>query len=172
MPLLEAIGSLVAGRAIGRVRESVRPNQYAPRLPDQAGVAADQAVTGLRAGAAGLAGSEAEWYDRQGQATVGWVRAVQDLTSRRIPPSYFELAQPGDPGQDPDDPTTLRDFYRGPLPSMVQWGENQQAGAPTYSSGRLNPPLASTPLPRDVVAARAAGAPQGAQDALDLAWAD
>lgn len=168
MPLLEAIVSLGAGQAIGRLRERVRPNPYAPTLVDQQAVAVDQAGR-LRPGTSGIAGSEAEYYiDPQGASSIGWTRAVQDVTSRALPPAQF---LPGDPGADPDDATVLRDFSNRPvrLEDNPAWGVNQR-GSPHVLTTRINPPLATTPLPRAVAAARAAGAPQGEQDAFDTLY--
>lgn len=163
MPLLEAIANIAAGQAFARLRARTRPNPYAPTLVDQQAVAIGQAGQ-LRAGASGLAGSEAEWYsDPQGASSVGYLRAVQDVTSGALPAAW---TAPGDPGRDPSDPTVLRDFRRGPVRLAAEpWGVNQR-GSPSVLTARINPPTATTPLPREIAAARAAGAPQGVQDAF------
>lgn len=173
MPVLESLASILAGQAIGKLRESVRPNPYAPNLIDQGALAVQQAgsvvaTRGVLGGMSGLAGSEYEYYDDpQGASTVGWLNAVQDVTSWARPPCQFI---PGDPGADPADPTLLKDFKRGPIRLPVEpWGVNHR-GSPTIVTARINPPTASSPLPRDVAAARAAGSPQGVQDAFDTLY--
>lgn len=162
MPLLEVLGAFAGSQAVGKLRERVRPNPYAPELVDQGAIAARQAGA-LRPGTSGIAGSEADWYsDPQGASTIGYLRVVQDVTSVRRPPSYF---MPGDPGADPSDPTVLADFRRrlwDQAPS--DWGGSTR-GSPHVLASRLNPPLLETPLPREVVEARAAGAPQADRDA-------
>lgn len=162
MPLLEILATIAGGQAVGKMRERVRPNPYAPTLVDQGAIATVQAGA-LRPGTSGMAGSEADWYtDEQGRSTVGWMRVVQDVTSYRRNPSYFT---PGDPGADPSDPTVLADFRRrlwdqGPS----DWGGSGR-GSPHVLAATLNPPLATTPLPGEVVEARAAGAPMAERDA-------
>lgn len=168
--LLEFLTTSAASSAIGKLRERVRPNAYAPNLPDQARQAADQAIRpNPPAGTSGLAGSEADWYtDAQGVSSIGQLdNLFQDLPSRAIPPSYFT---PWDPGRDPSDPTTLRDFYDGPVTPELVWGGNQRAQAPHVIAARINEPTRRTPLPRELVQSRGGAVPQGAQDALDLAW--
>lgn len=163
------LANIAGGWGIARIRDSVRPNPYAPKLVDQQAISVAQAARGLRPGTSGLTGSEAEYFsDPQGGGSIGYLPAQQDLTSAPKPPSYFT---PGDPGRG-DEPTVQRDFFRGPLPNMVAWGETQRAKGQRFSGDRLNPPLFVTPLPQEVVAARAAGAPQGLQDALDDGWSD
>jgi hypothetical protein len=166
VPIFSAIASLVAGQAVGKLRERVRPNPYAPRLTNQQVIAAQQAG-GLRPGTSGLAGSERDWYtDAQGASSIGWVQAQQDLTAHAMPPSWDA---PGDPGADPTDPTVLADVKRGPVRlDLKPYGVTPSV--PYVIAGRINPPLAKSPLPRDVAAARDAGAPQGIQDAFDTLY--
>ncbi len=168
MAILESLGLTAGAAAFERIRAAVRPNPYAPRIPDQAAIAAGQATGALRGGTAGLAGSEADYYvDPQGVSTVGYLRIVQDLPSARRPASTFRA---GDPGADPDDPTVLADFRSGPVRLPVEpWGVSQR-GLPHVISARLNEPTAKTPLPRAVVRDRAAAAPTGPTDALELLW--
>ena len=100
---------LAAGQAIGKLQERIRPNPYAPVLIDQQALAVAQAGR-LRPGTSGLAGSEAEYYvNPQGAGTVGYLSAVQDVTTWLRPPAQF---YPGDPGADPSDPTVLADTLR------------------------------------------------------------
>jgi len=167
MPLFESAASLLAGQAIGKMRERVRPNPYAPKLADQQAIASQQAG-GLRGGTSGMAGSEFEYYsDPQGASSIGWIGAIQDITTWARPPCQF---LPGDPGRDPTDPTVLADVHRGPTRLPVDpWGVNQR-GSPHVLTTRINPPTFETPLPRDVAAARGAGAPQGAQDAFNTLY--
>lgn len=162
--ILEAIASLMAGQAIGRVRERVRPNPYAPNLTDQGAIAAVQSAS-LRPGLAGASGSEATWFsDAQGGSSVGFMGIVQDLPSRAIPPSRLVA---GDPGADRDDPTVLADFRNAPVRTdLPRWGRNTGT-IPHVISARINEPTATTPLPRAMAAARPNGAPQAATDAWD-----
>lgn len=164
MPIAEAFAAALTGQAIGRLRERVRPNPYAPTLPDQGQVAVHQAGQ-LRPGTSGLAGSEMDWYtDQQGRSTVGTMGIAQDLPAYAIPPSRLI---PGDPGADPADPTVLADFRSAPVRTdLPAWGRNTGT-VPHAITARINPPTAKTPLPREVDAARAAGAPQSATDAWD-----
>lgn len=161
------LAQLAGGNALGRIRESVRPNQYAPRLPNQAAVAAAQGGYGLKGGTSGLAGSEADFYtDAQGSGTVGFLRIAQDIAAHAIPPSTF---QAGDPGRDPGDATTLRDFYDGPVGNELAWGVSQR-GSPHTITTRINEPQAGTPLPRSVVAGRLQALPVAVQDPFDTAF--
>jgi hypothetical protein len=156
MALIETIGAAVTGQAIGRLRERVRPNPYAPRLSDQQRAAALQAGA-LRPGTTGFTGSEADWFDDQGSATVGRLAIAQDLPSYVIPPSRLT---PGDPGADPDDPTVLADFRDAPTRvGNPAWGVNNGT-VPHVIRTRINEPTAKAPLPRDVVAGRLADQPQ------------
>lgn len=163
----EWLASLAAGNALGRIRESVRPNPYAPSLPAQSAQAAAQGGYGLRRGTSGMAGSEADYYtDDQGRSSVGSLRIAQAVTSRAMPPSTYA---PGDPGADPDDPTVLRDFYSGPVGAELTWGVNQR-GSPHTITARINEPTAGTPLPRSVVAGRLQSLPVAVQDPFDTAF--
>lgn len=165
MPLLETLALAGGGQAIGRLRERIRPNPYAPVLPDQAAAAIFQAGD-LRPGTAGLTGSEAEWFeDQQGASTVGYLRIVQDVPSRALPPSMFI---PGDPGADPDDPLVLADFRDAPTRvGNPDWGNNVYPGIPHVITARINEPTARTPLPREVAAGRAATADKTDADPWD-----
>lgn len=165
--IAEFLANLAAGSALGRIRDSVRPNPYAPSLPAQAAQAAAQGGYGLRRGTSGLAGSEADYYtDAQGSSSVGSLRIAQDVTSRAMPPSTY---QAGDPGADPDDPTVLRDFYDGPVGHELVWGGNQRS-VPHVIRSRINEPTAGTPLPRSVVAGRLQSLPVAVQDPFDSAF--
>jgi hypothetical protein len=165
------IGELLAGIAaqagLGRIKAAVRPNPYAPDLPNQADRAAAQSGYGLRPGTSGLAGSEAEFYtDAQGRSSLGYLGIVQDVPSRAMPPSTFVA---GDPGADRADPTVLADFYRGPVGLELVWGVNQR-GSPHTITARINEPTAKTPLPRAVVAGRLED--NARPDPFDSAWDD
>lgn len=164
MPILEALGTFAGGQAIGKLRERIRPNPYAPTLPDQGAVAVHQAGA-LRPGTSGLAGSEADWYtDDQGRSSIGSMGIAQDVPSAAIPPSWFV---PGDPGADRDDPTVLADFRDAPVrTNLPAWGRNTGT-IPHVISARINEPTAKTPSPRDVAAARPNGVPASATDAWD-----
>jgi hypothetical protein len=158
------LASLLASRALGHLTDRVAPNRYAPTLVDQGAIAAQQAG-GLRGGTSGLAGSERDYYeDPQGSFSIGYLDAIQDVTSWLRPPAQF-LA--GDPGRDDGDATTLADFRSAPVRLDANpWGVNQR-GSPHVLTTRINPPGVKDPLPREVAAARAAGAPQGDHDAFD-----
>lgn len=153
MPLLEALATFAGGQAIGRLRERIRPNPYAPTLPDQGAVASYQAGQ-LRPGTSGLAGSEADWYtDDQGRSSIGTMVIVQDVPSVAIRPSWF---RPGDPGADPTDPTVLADFRDAPVRvGNPDWGANTYPGVPHVITARINEPTAKTPSPRAIDAVRA-----------------
>lgn len=166
--IAELVADLIAQAGLGRIRAAVRPNPYAPSLPAQTAKAAAQGGYGLRPGTSGLAGSEADYYtDAQGRSSIGSLRIAQDVTSRPMPPSTY---RPGDPGRDPDDPTTLRDFYNGPVGHELVWGGNQRAGAPHVIRSRINEPTAGTPLPRSIVAGRLQSLPVAVQDPFDSAY--
>lgn len=173
--MLAALASIAAQASLGRIRASVRANPFAPprtAIPDQAAVAAAQAMRPgvLRDGTSGLAGSEADYYrDAQGIGTVGYVRIAQDVTSGRLAPAW---TTPGDPGAG-DEPTVLADVSRGPFRRL----SNAQAGnTRTVNTGHqhvinstLLPPGMVTPSPKEMAAARGAGA---SHDALDSYWGD
>jgi len=164
--MFAAITSLLAGQAVGKLRERVRPNPYAPTLVDQSAIAVTQAGQ-LRPGTSGMAGSEYDYYMNpqgpQGVDSMGWVPVSQDITSWRRPDCQF---LPGDPGADPSDPTVLADVRRGPVRLDTKpYGVTM--AQPHSLTARINPPTRTTPLPRDVAAARATGAPQGEQDAFN-----
>lgn len=161
------IGQFTAALGIRKVQERVRPNPYAPTLPDQGSVAASQ---GLRPNVSGLSGSEADYYsDAQGRSTVGYLAIAQDVTAVPLPPSW---TTPGDPRADHrDDPTVTADFYTGPVrQSGPPWGVSQR-GSPRVIPSTLNVPGARTPTARELVAGRTS-VPQASHDALDYAWED
>lgn len=171
------VASLAVPSPLAKLAEIVRPNPYAPRVPDQARIAASQNVGALAGGLTGRTGSEAEWADDQGAESIGYTQLRQELPSARRPPSYFALGRGihGDPGADRDDPTTLADFDRRPQGNQEPWGGSTrtvQNGANRINRATLLEPLAVTPTARQMVAGRDAGVPASSDDAMDNAWSD
>lgn len=172
------LGTLTGGW-IGKLQDRVRPNPYAPPLPDQQREAIAQAARlggELRGGTGGLSGSEADYYaDAQGIGTVGYLRIVQDVTSARLPVSTFVAGDPGADGQPLLSGTGgASDFDTGPVRPLSN-AEGGQSGTVNRGTQHVIPttllvPGAVTPSPRQIVAARQAGAPQGDQDALASYW--
>lgn len=137
MSLLAALLGIVGLSPVQPIADRLRPNPAAPRLPDQASLSTWQAGGRLRGGLSGRSGSEADWADDQEAPGP----ANQADWGGTLGPSWFAANAP---------PA----YYTGPvLLVRPPWGGDQRAAAPLILPSRLNPPGASTPLPRDVQAA-------------------
>lgn len=170
-------GLLLPPTWVSRLQGRVRPNPYAPNVPDQARVAAAQ--LGTVAAAAGellpplqdraFAGSEADYWTNDQLSVNGWGDPIaQPIAGNPGKPASWYV--PGDPGADPRDPLTLADFDRSPNPNMTPWGGSTRTintGNQRALTGRLNPPTMVTPGARDVYQA---GVARG--DVLARMWED
>jgi hypothetical protein len=79
---------LLTPSPVGAVTAAVGPNPYAPKLPGQQAIAADQVVSGaLRGGLSGLTGSEADVQDEQisGQDLGNPLLRIVDGLTKRVP---------------------------------------------------------------------------------------
>ncbi len=136
MSLLAALLGIVGLSPVQPIADRLRPNPAAPRLPDQASLSTWQAGGRLRGGLSGRSGSEADWADDQ-ETAAPFDQAAWGGT---LGPSWF----------DANDPPA---YYSGPVWLVREpWGVDQRARQPLALPPTLNPPTATTPLPRDVQA--------------------
>jgi hypothetical protein len=137
MSLLGSVLGFVGLAPLGPILDKVRPNPYAPRLPDQVDLSTWQAGGRLRGGLSGRTGSEADWADDQEAPGP----ANQADWGGTLGPSWFSA----------NDPPR---YYTGPVRLLREpWGGDQRARAPLVRASTLGPPTAKTPLPRDVQSA-------------------
>lgn len=137
MSFLAAILGIIGIGPLQSVLERARPNQYAPRLPDQSVLSTWQGGGRLRGGLTGRTGSEADWADDQEAPGP----ASQADWGGTLGPGWFAA----------NDPPR---YFTGPVALIREpWGGDQRPRSPLVLPSTLNPPRAATPLPRDVQAA-------------------
>lgn len=170
-------GLVIQPSWVGRLQSRVRPNPYAPNLPDQHRQAAAQEANALRAGgelvdslSGSPSGSEADYWQMD-QANAYWQDPIrQDVSGNPGKPASWFM--PGDPGRDPDEALTLSDFDRSPNPNMTPWGGSTRTvntGRQHLLTRRLNPPAFVTP---GAAAVYNNGPSAQPADVFDRLWSD
>lgn len=166
----------------GKLSARIRPNPYAPNLPDQHRAAAAQEANAWRAsgelvgsltGSALLSGSEEDYWthDALVPGPTGWADPIaQDVSGNPGKPASWFI--PGDPGADPDEALTLADFDRSPNPNMTPWGGSTRTvntGLQHVLARRINPPTMVTP---SAAVAYTTGPSAAPADVFDRLWSD